>query len=110
MMVIYEEELPESYLLILAPGKEDPTTALKPCLNRACYSGKPVVLVDCRLLSTVSSQDAAVLLEFEKVLHQHHVQLVLCQVPEVLSSELHRQGARPHMVPSLQDVAWHGRS
>lgn len=108
MTVVYHELLPESYLLILAPGHEGrPETGLAYWLNRAQHSGKPAVWVDCGMLRSLSSEAIQLLWNTHYQLQEKHVQLVLVHVPEHVRTALleQEQGPAPCIVPTLLDAA-----
>jgi anti-anti-sigma regulatory factor len=115
MTVVYHELLPDSYLLILAPGREhEPETGLAHWLKRAQRSGKPAVWVDCGMLSSLSSEAIRLLWNSHYQLQEKQMQLVLVHVPERVRRELLEQelGPAPCIVPTLLDAArqtsWHG--
>lgn len=93
-MVIFHEALPDGYLLVLAPDAaalaED---ELADHLDRACRSGKSAVLVDCRLLETVSATAVWLLWACYRRLHRRRVPLVLCSVSKCVERAL-RQAFR----------------
>lgn len=108
MTVVYHEILAESYLLILAPSRNNEReAALAHWLHLAQRSGKNAVWVDCGMLSSLSDEAAKLLWATHYKLQEHHAQLVLVHVPErvkqkLLSREL---GPAPCMVPTLLDAA-----
>jgi anti-anti-sigma regulatory factor len=108
MTVVYHEVLPESYLLILAPGRvNEPEVALAEELHRAQRSGKASVWVDCGMLRSLSNEAADLLWASHHQLQEKHAQLVLVHVPEHLKLEFlsHETGPAPCMVPTLLDAA-----
>ncbi|GAB3573464.1 STAS domain-containing protein [Hymenobacter daeguensis] len=108
MTVVYHELLPESYLLILAPGRESrPETGLAYWLGCAQQSGKPAVWVDCGMLKTLSSEAIQLLWHTHYQLQEKHAQLVLVHVQEHMRKELLEQelGPAPCIVPTLLDAA-----
>lgn len=114
MHVIYHELLPESYLLILAPGPQgEPESVLASWLRRAQRSGKPAVWVDCSMLESLSTEAVRLLWNSHFQLQEKHAQLVLVHVPERVKRELLGKGLGPApcMVPTLLDAAqqahWH---
>lgn len=114
MHVVYHELLPESYLLILAPGRPgEPESVLARWLRRALRSGRASVWVDCGMLNSLSAGDARLLWRAHFQLQKQHAQLVLVHVPERVKRELLEQerGPAPCMVPTLLDAArqahWH---
>jgi len=109
-MVICHEILLDAYLLALAPDHTATAeTELLLHLAHACRSGKPAVVVDCRLLDTVSDTAAWLLWACQQRLHRRHARMVLCQVPAAVESFLQRTlactGTCPRMVPTLDDAA-----
>lgn len=114
MTVVYHELLPESYLLILAPGGGDEVEAgLAHWLKCAQRSGKQAVWVDCGMLTSLSSEAARLLWLSHYQLQAKHSQLVLVHVPDHVRRRLLEQelGPAPCMVPTLLDAArqsgWH---
>ncbi|MDB5236062.1 MAG: hypothetical protein JWR44_3055 [Hymenobacter sp.] len=115
MTVVYHEILPESYLLILAPGQTgEREAALAHWLHCAQRSGKPAVWVDCGMLSSLSEEAVGLLWASHFQLRQNHGQLVLVHVPDRVKQALLKRelGPAPCMVPTLLDAAhqtpWHG--
>lgn len=110
-MTIFHEIFPTSYLLALAPT---PTAAaetdaeLAAQLAQACRSGKPAVVVDCRLLRTLSATAAWLLWSCQQRLHRHHARLVLCQVPAAVERTLRQAlactGESLLIVPTLEEA------
>ena len=110
MMVVYQQTLPESYVLVLAPdASPGAITELARHLSRACRSGKSAVWVDCRLLDTLSATAARLLCACHLRLRRRHVQLVLCRVSERLERTLRETFAVPNadlcLMPTLDDAA-----
>lgn len=108
MMVVYHELLPESYLLILAPGRtRGPEASLAHWLQCAQSSGKPAVWVDCGMLQSLSAEAAQLLWASHHQLEEQHAQLVLVHVPDRVKRELLEQelGPAPCIVPTLLDAA-----
>ena len=110
VMVICHEILPDAYLLALAPDHTATAeTELLLHLAHACRSGKPAVVVDCRLLDTVSDTAAWLLWACQQRLHRRHARMVLCQVPAAVERILRRTlaGAGPELliVSTLDDAA-----
>jgi anti-anti-sigma regulatory factor len=110
MMIVHHEILPDSYLLILAADHADPSELeLAHHLSCAARSDKPAVWVDCRLLDTLSTTAARLLLACHHRLRRRNAQLILCRVSERLEQALQR--ASTHLtptlclVPSLDDAA-----
>jgi anti-anti-sigma regulatory factor len=108
MTVVYHELLPDSYLLILAPGHEgEGEVGLAYWLKRAQRSGKPAVWVDCGMLNSLSNEAVRLLWSSHHQLQEKHSQLVLVHVPERVKRELLDQelGPEPCIVPTLLDAA-----
>ena len=115
MNVVYHELLPESYLLILAPGNSDGSEeSLAHWLNRAECSGRSAVWVDCGMLSSLSNEAVQLLWATHRQLLVQHAQLVLVHVSDRVQREilgLEALGSAPCFVPTLLDAAlqthWH---
>ena len=108
MTAVYHELLPESYLLILAPGSgDDHEAGLAHWLKCAQRSGKPAVWVDCSMVQTLSGEAMRLLWASHYHLQANHAQLVLVHVPERIHQELldQEQGPAPCIVPTLLDAA-----
>jgi len=108
MTTVYHELLPESYLLILAPGQGDePEKILDQELSRASRSGKRAVWVDCQRLHTLSTEGAGLLCAYHQQLAAHGVRLVLTHVSEPARQQLLRWAptGRLCIVPTLLDAA-----
>lgn len=108
MTVVYHEQLPDSYLLILAPGRAgEPEEALAHWLNCARSSGKSAVWVDCGMLNSLSEEAAALLWDSHYRLQEKRAQLVLVHVPERVKKDLLERelGPAPCIVPTLLDAA-----
>ena len=108
MTTVFHELLPESYLIILAPGLPyDFETALAYQLRRAKRSGKPEVWVDCSMLSRLSEEAARLLWDAHYQLQEQFSRLVLVHVAESVQKTLLAQclGPMPRMVPTLLDAA-----
>ena len=108
MTAVYHELLPESYLLILAPGGgDDHEAGLAHWLKRAQRSSKPAVWVDCSMVQTLSGEAMRLLWAPHYHLQANHAQLVLVHVPERIHQELldQEQGPAPCIVPTLLDAA-----
>ena len=96
MLIVYQELLPEAYLLALASSPTAPAEAeLAYSLSRAAQSGRPAVWVDCRLLKALSPTAGRLLRRLHHCLQQRQARLVLCQVSEGLARSLHAAGAVP---------------
>ena len=110
MTVVYHELLPDSYLLILAPGRDgEPTLEIELVhwLNCARLSGKAAVWVDCGMLHTLSTEAAGLLWTAHRRLQATGVRLVLVHVAErVRKALLARAPALEiSIVPTLLDAA-----
>lgn len=108
MTTVFHELLPESYLIILAPGPETPSElALAHRLRCAERSGKPEVWVDCSLLSELSGEAARLLWDTHYRLQEQFARLVLVHVAEPVRQMLLAQhlGPMPRIVPTLLDAA-----
>ena len=107
MNVCYEL-LPESYLIILAPGPAgQPEAALAYRLQQAERSGKKEVWVDCSLVPTISEEAARLLWAAHLALREQCARLVLVHLSDhakqlLLAGEL---GPEPRIVPTLLDAA-----
>ena len=114
MIKVFHEILPESYLIILAPGSVgDAETALDFRLQRAVRSGKKEVWVDCSLLTTLSEQAARLLWAAHHTLQEQFARLVLVHLSDNVKQQLQalELGPLPRIVPTLLDascaVAYH---
>ena len=110
MTVVYHEVLPESYLLILAPGRTGdtvPEVALAHSLRCAERSGKAAVWVDCGMLNSLSREAAELLWASYHHLLTNQSQLVLVHVPDRVRKTLldRGPGMEPCIVPTLMDAA-----
>ncbi|WP_460501208.1 STAS domain-containing protein [Hymenobacter agri] len=108
MTTVFHELLPESYLLILAPGNDGPSeVALARQLRRAERSGKSEVWVDCSLLNELSDEAAQLLWDAHYQLQEQFARLVLVHVAEPVRQVLLAQhlGPMPRIVPTLLDAA-----
>jgi anti-anti-sigma regulatory factor len=108
MTVVYHELLPESYLLILAPGRtEEPEAALAHSLHCAQRSGKAAVWIDCGMLHSLSDEAARLLWGAHHQLEAKHAKLVLVHVPDRVRRDLLKRelGPAPCIVPTLLDAA-----
>src|SRR5919112_4285403 len=109
MTTVYHEQLAESYLLLLTPGKPvEPEHALDYSLSCACQSGKPAVWVDCELVMTLSDQAARTLVAYHHKLQAQHQEMVLVHASEKIKEELLNRRQLPGLcfVPSLIEAAW----
>lgn len=108
MTTVFHELLPDSYLVILAPGPAGPSeVALAHRLRRAGRSGKPEVWVDCGMLTELSGEAARLLWDAHYQLQEQFARLVLVHVAEPVKRVLLAQhlGPTPRMVPTLLDAA-----
>ncbi|GAA4030926.1 hypothetical protein GCM10022409_13950 [Hymenobacter glaciei] len=108
MTTVFHELLPESYLIILAPGTDGPSeVALADQLHCAERSGKPEVWVDCGMLNELSGEAAHLLWDAHYHLQEHYGRLVLVHVAEPVKKALLAQhlGPTPRIVPTLLDAA-----
>lgn len=112
MLIVHQELLADSYLLVLAPDPANPSEIeLAQQLSCAVRSGKPAVWVDCRLLHTMSATAVRLLCACHFRLRQRGAQLVLCRVSAALAQVLHQLCAGPEpawqLVDSLDEAAGH---
>lgn len=108
MTTVFHELLPESYLIILAPGADDSSeAALAHHLRCAERSGRSEVWVDCSLLSELPAKDAHLLWDTHHHLQEQHAHLVLVHVADAVKKSLLAQhlGPTPRIVPTLLDAA-----
>ena len=108
MTTVFHELLPDSYLLVLAPGPNEPSeVALKHQLYCAERSGKPEVWVDCSMLNELSGEAACLLWDAHYHLQAQFCRLVLVHVAEPVKKVLLAQhlGPMPRIVPTLLDAA-----
>ena len=108
MTTVFHELLPDSYLIILAPGTNAPTEpALAHRLHCAERSGKPEVWVDCGMLNELSDEAAALLWDTHYHLQERYACLVLVHMAEPVRKTLLAQhlGPTPRIVPTLLDAA-----
>ena len=106
MLVVHHELLPDSYLLLLAPGTPDASEAeLTHWLKRARRSGKPAVWVDCSLLTSLSAEAARQLRAAHARLRHQHAELVLVHVPTQVEETWFSRPSGPCIVPTLLDAA-----
>ena len=108
MLNVFHELLPESYLIILAPGPDgDSEAALAYRLRRAVRSGKKEVWVDCSLVSTISEEVAGLIWAAHHALQEQFARLVLVHLSDqALQQLLARElGPRPRIVATLLDAA-----
>lgn len=114
MTKVFHEILPESYLIILAPGPVGNSEAMLDFrLRRAVQSGKKEVWVDCSLLTTLSEQAARLLWAAHHTLQEQFAHLVLVHMSDKGKQQLRalELGPLPRIVPTLLDascaVAYH---
>lgn len=108
MTTVFHEVLPDSYLIILAPGPAGPAEeALAYRLGCAGRSGKPEVWVDCSMLAELSGEAARLLWDAHYQLQERFARLVLVHVAEPVKKVLLAQhlGPTPRIVPTLLDAA-----
>ena len=108
MTTVFHELLPESYLIILAPGPDVPAEpALGQVLRSAERSGLPEVWVDCSLLREMSGEAARLIWDAHYALQERFARLVLVHVAEPVKKVLlaQRLGPLPRIVPTLLDAA-----
>lgn len=107
MLDVHREELPQSYLLVLAPSSNEiDEIKLTRALHRAARSHKKAVWVDCSLLDHLSAEAIDLLLAYAYMLYCQHRRLVLCHVPDVVRHHFLDLDAesQPVVVPSLLDA------
>lgn len=108
MTTVFHELLPDSYLVILAPGSDGPSeAALAHRLRCAERSDKPEVWVDCSMLNELSGEAACLLWAAHHKLQERFARLVLVHVAEPVRKILLAQhlGPTPRIVPTLLDAA-----
>lgn len=108
MTTVFHELLPDSYLIILAPGSADVSEeALAHRLRCAERSGKAEVWVDCSMLSELSNEAAHLLWDTHYHLQERFARLVLVHVAEPVKKCLSASnlGPMPSMMPTLLDAA-----
>src|SRR5687767_1724040 len=106
MLDVHREELPKSYLLVLAPsGSDTDELKLTRALHRASRSHKQAIWVDCSLLDHLSTEAIDLLLAYAYMLHCQERRLVLCHVPDNVRHHFLDLDAesQPLVVPSLLD-------
>lgn len=109
MTTVFHELLPESYLLLLTPGKPTgPEFALDFSLKCACRSGKTVVWVDCELVPALSAEAARTLCDYHHKLQEEHKLLVVIHACDKVKQELLNWRLDPDLcfAPTLIDAAW----
>ncbi|TGE24782.1 hypothetical protein E5K00_06140 [Hymenobacter aquaticus] len=107
MLDVHREELPHSYLLVLAPAStEVDEIKLTRALHRAARSAKQAIWVDCSLLDHLTPEAIDLLLAYAYLLHGQDRRLVLCHVPDVVRHHFLDLDAesQPLVVPSLLDA------
>ncbi|GEM_PF-1402323 len=110
MLIVYQELLPEAYLLVLASnGAASAEAELAYHFGQAAQSGRPAVWIDCRLVDTFSPLAGRLLRRLHYCLRQRQAQLVLCRVSDGLAHCLQAAGAVPTtgfvLVNSLDEAA-----
>ena len=109
MTIVYQETLPESYLLLLTPGPAAaPEDALEQGLRSACHSGKAAVWVDCELVHDLSTEAVRILWEYHYRLQERNMKLVVVHACDEVKEELlsSQPGRSLCFVPTLMDAAW----
>jgi anti-anti-sigma regulatory factor len=112
MLDVHREELPKSYLLVLAPSNNtNDEVKLTRALHRASRSEKKSIWVDCSLLDHLTTEAIDLLLAYAYLLHCQHRRLVLCHVPDTVRHHFLDLDAesQPLVVPSLLDAEYISR-
>jgi anti-anti-sigma regulatory factor len=109
MTTVYQETLPESYLLLLTPGPATTSEApLQYGLDCASHSGKPAVWVDCELVHDLSAEAVQILWYYHQLLREQNMKLVVVHACDAVKEELLslHQGSSLCFAPTLLDAAW----
>lgn len=109
MTTVYQETLPESYLLLLTPGPATaPEEALEQGLRSACHSGKAAVWIDCELVHGLSAEAIGMLWDYHYRLEEQNMKLVVVHASEEVRQELLNSRLGPSLcfAPTLLDAAW----
>ncbi len=110
MATVYHELLPQSYLLLLVPGKPDTSEyALDYSLKCACRSGKSAVWVDCELLGhSLSKEEARTLWDYHHMLQGQRRKMVVVHASDAVKATLLKWRLTPSIcfAPTLLDAAW----
>ena len=109
MTIVYQETLPESYLLLLTPGPvAAPEDALEQGLRSACRSGKAAVWVDCELVHDLSNEAVCMLWDYHYRLQEQNMMLVVVHACDEVKKELLNPRLELSLcfVPTLMDAAW----
>ena len=109
MTTVYQETLPESYLLLLTPGPATaPEVTLQYGLDCACHSGKPAVWVDCELVHGLSAEAVQILWHYHLLLQNQNMKLVVVHACDAVKEELLSLHQSPSLcfAPTLLDAAW----
>lgn len=109
MTTVFQESLPESYLLLLTPGPAaTPEDALEHGLLNACRSGKAAVWIDCELVHGLSAEAVRMVWEYNFRLQEQNMKLVVVHASDEVKQVLldRRPGAKLCFVPTLFDAAW----
>lgn len=110
MTIVYQETLPESFLLLLTPGPAStaPEDALEQGLCSAYQSGKAAVWVDCELVHDLSSEAVRMLWDYHYRLQEQNIKLVVVHACDEVKKELLNSRLELSLcfVPTLMDAAW----
>ena len=109
MTTVFQELLPESYLLLLTPGSAaTPELALENGLRSACHSGKAFVWIDCELVQYLSPEAVRMLWDYHFRMQAQSVKLVVVHASDKVKQELlnWQVGSSLCFVPTLFDAAW----
>ena len=109
MTIVYQETLPESYLLLLTPGPAAaPEDALEQGLCTAFLSGKVAVWVDCELVHDLSNEAVRILWDYHYRLPAQNMKLVVVHACDEVKEELLNSpmGLSLCFAPTLMDAAW----
>ena len=110
MTIVYQETLPDSYLLLLTPGPAAtaPEDALEQGLRSAYRSGKAAVWVDCELVHDLSSEAVRMLWDYHYRLQEQNIKLVVVHACDEVKKELLNSRLELSLcfVPTLMDAAW----
>lgn len=103
-MRVYQEDLPNSCLLILTESDDCSLAALllTEALQLACRSGKDSIWIDCSQVQQLNSTVVAILEHYATWLQQQRIMLVVCHPPASL--EAGRATRSLLLAPSLLDA------
>jgi anti-anti-sigma regulatory factor len=103
-MRVYQENLPNSCLLILTESDDSSLAALllTEALQLACRSGKSSIWIDCSQVQQLSSTVLAILRHYAAWLQQQHITLVICHPPDSLQAGRSDRGLL--LAPTLLDA------